>query len=173
MSDNVQRTRLLASGLLAITFVAGALVGAAGDRLLTAETQEEQPTAPPQTEQQREREPAKRNSRGSILLDPKVLEELGTTADQRAKINAILERRDQEAKRIYEKMEPEMVAMMKQTREEIRAQLTADQLKRLDQLIDERRARWRQNRNNAPQSKPQGDSSSGKSHERDHEPLMI
>lgn len=173
MNVNPGRTRLLASGLLGVTFMVGALVGAAGDRLLTAEQESAatvQPAAPREPRNERERN---RSPRGSILLDPNVLEQLGTTAEQREKIHAVLARRDQEAKRIYQAMKPELDAMMKETREELRAQLTAEQRTRLDQIIEERRAQWRANRARESSSKTPTDSA--KRHPespRDHEPRI-
>src|SRR5688572_7772856 len=168
------RTRLLASGLLVVTFAVGALAGAAGDRLLTAEPKAEVApvTKADSTRSERERD-RNRGRRGSILLDPKVLEELGTTVEQRQKINTVLERRDQEAKRIFNEMQPRLDAMMQQTRDELRAQLTPAQLTRLDEIINERRARWEKNRSNGNQSKSPMDSA--KKHpesERDHTPRI-
>ena len=166
-----QRTRLLASGLLAITFAAGALVGAAGDRLLATEQKPALDPVDSVARQEPKSERKERPPRGSMLLDPKVLEELGTTAEQRARIHAILERRDQDAKHIFEKIKPELDAMMKASREEIRAQLTAEQVKKLDQLIQERRARH--SRERGATSKPQSDTSGEKQRERDHDSFMI
>ena len=168
--ETPRRARALASGLLIVTFVVGALFGAAGDRVLSAgESQvlESKPAVDPQGEPRREAEREKRGSRGSIMLDPKVLDELGTTPEQRAKINALLARRDQETKRIWEEMKPRFDTVMSESRIEIRSQLNADQLKKLDAIIAqrqaERKARHEQNRKNPTAPKSPRDSAPGKS----------
>jgi Spy/CpxP family protein refolding chaperone len=154
-ADTPRRTRLLASGLLLISFVAGALVGAAGERLLTAEKPAAQVNNEPARPGERDRSRAPR----SILLEPGVFEQIGATAEQRQKIQEILTRRDQGAKRIWSEFAPRMDAMMDSTRGEIRARLTAEQRSKLDQLIEERRARYREQRGHrAPDGKSRPDS---------------
>ena len=169
MSEQNRRARLMASGLLAITFVVGALAGAAGDRLLSAA----QP-ADPQVAQKQPAEPKPhRSGRGrSLLLDPEVLDQLGTTEAQRARIGALLEQRDQEAKRIFSTIEPQLDSMMKRSREDVRAQLTPEQIKKLEQIIAEKSAaRARARGANPSKSTPQ--SSQKPAHEpRDLDPFI-
>ena len=147
--EPLRRTRLQATGLLAITFVVGALVGATGERALKAR----EPGDKAQAQGARTNRPD--NDRGrssgrrpSILLDPLVLDQIGATADQRARISAILARRDTESRKLWESIEPSMHQMMEQTRQELRNQLNVEQRAQLDQIIKERRARMKEQRDN-------------------------
>lgn len=166
---NVQKTRLLASGLLAITFVVGALVGAAGERVLTAREPK------PVEQQVKKQDGPGRRPRGagrSIFLEPGVFDQIGATAQQRAAIEQILQRREQGARRLWGEFGPRMNAMMDSTRGEIRANLTEEQRKKLDALIEEKRAQHNKNHDNSqPQkSTPEGAS---KSHDkREPEPFI-
>lgn len=143
--ETPRRTRLLASGLLMVTFVVGALVGAAAERLLSARTPGagDRPTASNQSSE-RDRKDGPRG--GSIFLAPGVFDQIGATPEQRKKIQEILTRREQGAKKIWREFEPRMDAMMDSTRGELRALLTAEQQAKLDQIIKERRARMKEQR---------------------------
>jgi hypothetical protein len=140
------RTRLLASGLLAVTFAVGALVGAAGERLIAARepSREQEQTARTAEERNRGRGASARG--GSIFLEPGVFDQIGATPAQRKTIQDILAHREQGAKSIWREFEPRMEAMMDSTRGEIRAQLTQEQQTKLDQIIRERRARMKEQR---------------------------
>lgn len=152
-SESPRRTRLLASALLIMTFVVGALVGAAGNRLLSAREPDRRAGAAASERESTDRERDRRGPRGR-MVDPRLLDEIGVTAQQRARIDAILELRDREAKLLWKDMEPRINAVVKQARGEVRAELTAEQVQKLDSLIAERRARWRQNRENGQASRP-------------------
>ena len=143
-ADTPRRTRLLASGLLLISFVVGALVGAAGERLLFGdEPGQTAANNTPSRQGERDRGPAPRRS---IFLEPGVFDQIGATPEQRQGIQEILTRRDEGAKRIWGEFAPRMDAMMDSTRGEIRARLTEEQRQKLDKLIEERRARMREQR---------------------------
>ena len=164
MMNAPEKTRLLASGLLAVTFVVGALVGAAGERVLTArEATPVQQDAKPKDDKD---ESAKRRGPRSIFLEPGVFDQIGATAEQRADIQKILERREQGARAIWSEFEPRMHAMMDSTRGEIRARLTEEQRQQLDALIKEKREQRSKNRNNGQPQKPSPDSA----HKAPHQP---
>jgi hypothetical protein len=157
--DTPRRTRLLASGLLMVTFVVGALVGAAGAGLLDAR----EPSPSGRRAEggkgiagDRKGTPPSRG--GSIFLAPGVFDQIGATAEQRKNIQDILSRREQGAKRIWSEFEPRMDAMMDSTRGEIRAQLTAEQQAKLDLIIKERRARMKEQRGHRDDGKARTDS---------------
>lgn len=153
-----RRTRLLASGLLVVTFVVGALVGAAGERLLDArEPSPGQPVTASDPGVERDHKPEASPRGGSIFLAPGVFDQIGATAAQRKNIQDILMRREKGAKRIWTEFEPRMDAMMDSTRGEIRAQLTADQQAKLDQIIKERRARMKEQRGHRDDGKSRTD----------------
>jgi Spy/CpxP family protein refolding chaperone len=148
--DKPNRTRLLASGLLVLTFVVGALAGAATDRALSsAETQVEQRR--PATS----RDPGRSTRRQpSIFYGEGVFDSLAATAQQRQAIEAILARRDREANALFAQIKPSLDAMRKQTWGEMKAQLTAEQLTKLEQIIAERRERWQKDRQHNQDNNP-------------------
>ena len=122
------RTRLLGAGLLALAFVAGALSGAAIDRALVAEETEAAPT----------RDGRDRDRRRSY-----VIHQVEMTPDQRATIDAILDRRTERMRSVWREVEPRMDAITDSARSEIMDALTPEQRERYRQLLDERRARRR------------------------------
>jgi Spy/CpxP family protein refolding chaperone len=132
-----KRARLIGTALLIVTFVAGALAGAAATRVVSAEGPE-----------------LKREGRGMMhggprrfLLDDQLSKELGLTDEQRDQVRAILDRRDREAKQMWSSFQPRMEEFGKAVREEIQKVLTVEQQKKLDAAIDQRRSAWKQRRN--------------------------
>lgn len=124
------RTRLLGVGLLALTFVAGALSGAAIDRALGAEEAEAAPAR-----QGRDRD---RDRERSYVID-----KVDMSADQRSSIDSILDRRTDRMRAIWQTVEPRMEAVTDSARVEIMDVLTPEQRDRYQQLLDERRERRR------------------------------
>jgi len=135
-----KNARLIGTALLIATFVAGALAGAAMIRVVSAERPEMRrpEPGPPRGEPRR------------LLLDEQFTKELGLTAEQHTKIMAILDRRDAEAKRMWEDFEPRLKKFAEATRREIGAVLTADQQKQLDAAVEQRRAMWKKQRHGGP-----------------------
>jgi len=146
MTNEPRRTRLLASGLLILTFVAGGLAGAASERMLRAR-EPDQPTPSANG-----RRPDRGRPRGprSILLEPTVLDQLGVNEEQRRSILAELASRDTASQKLWSEMEPRMNAIWKeyeprwgtileQSRARIRSQLDSVQLTKLDSMIRVRR----------------------------------
>jgi Spy/CpxP family protein refolding chaperone len=127
--DVPRRARLLGMFLLVSTFLAGALSGAAFDRLLAA----------------REPAPAMRKAvepspRPAPVRPPQdIFDQIGVTADQRAQIDEILERRRIESDALGKTFQ----AMVDSTRAEIRAVLTDEQRAEYERLRAERRAQMR------------------------------
>ena len=165
MTNEPRRTRLLASGLLVLTFVAGGLVGAASDRLLGAR----EPDQP--TQRAGEHRPEPRRGRGprSILLDPTVLDQLGVKDQQRKTILALLAQRDTAFQKIWAEMQPRMdtvwaafeprfQAMLDASRKEVRAQLDTAQRVKLDSMIKVRRAEREKERAHGPEPRSPMDS---------------
>ena len=107
------RTRLLGLFLLLATFVAGALAGAAVDRVLTAGEAE-------RAEQRAERED---NSNGRSYI----IDEVEMRPAQRAAIDSILERRADRLRAIWRSAEPRMEAITDSARLEIMQVLTPEQ----------------------------------------------
>lgn len=131
-----KNARLIGTALLILTFVAGALAGAAVIRVVGAEA--------PRPE--RREGPAMRNGPRRLLLDEQFSKELGLTKEQRTKIREILDRRDAQAKQLWDGVEPQLREFGKQVHDEIQQVLTAEQQKKLDAAIEQRRAAWRQRR---------------------------
>ena len=166
MTNEPRRTRLLASGLLVLTFVVGGLAGAATERLLRGRELEQPPVSTTDTTGHR---PERGRGRGprSILLEPAVLDQLEVSDKQRKAILALLAERDSASQILWREMEPRMnalraefeprfVAMMEKSKARVRAQLNAKQLVVLDSMIQERREqRARQNRNSSDSKSPQ------------------
>jgi hypothetical protein len=169
MTNEPRRTRLLASGLLVLTFVVGGLAGAATERVLRGREPEQPLVSTADTSGHR----PERRGRGprSILLEPGVLDQLEVNGKQRTKIMTLLAERDTALQKIWREMQPRMdtiraefeprlVSTVEKSRAEVRAQLNAKQIKMLDQMLQERREqRARQNRNS---SDPKSSQDSGK-----------
>ena len=79
-----KRARWIGTALLLTTFVAGALAGAASERVMRADD----PPAP------RERSPEMRGGSRRLLLDEQFAKELQLTAEQRTQLKAIMDRRE-------------------------------------------------------------------------------
>jgi hypothetical protein len=166
MTNEPRRTRLLASGLLVLTFVVGGLAGAATERLLRGR-ELEQPTVSVTDTAGRRPERARGHGPRSILLEPGVLDQLEVNGKQRTKIMTLLAERDTALQKIWREMQPRMdairsefeprlVSTVEESRAEVRAQLNAKQIKMLDQMIQERREqRARQNHNSSDPKSPQ------------------
>lgn len=135
-----KNARLIGTTLLIATFIAGALAGAAVIRVVSAERPE-----------MRRHEP--RLPRGGprrLLLDEQFTKELGLTAEQHAKIMAILDRRDADMKRMWDEFEPRVKTFAEATRHEIGEVLTEAQQSKLDATIEQRRATWKKQRHGCP-----------------------
>ncbi len=103
------RNRLLGFGLLAATFIAGALAGAAVDRALSG----------PGEERDHDRD---RDRRRSYIID-----RVEMAPAQRAEIDSILERRSERMRAIWREVQPRMDAVTDSARSEIMQVLTPEQ----------------------------------------------
>ncbi|HET9439633.1 MAG TPA: hypothetical protein VFO52_05660 [Longimicrobiales bacterium] len=128
-----KRARLIGSVLLIVTFAAGALAGAAGERVLRADD------AP-----QRARGTEARGGTRRLLLDEQFARDLQLTEQQRAQIKVIFERRDQQAKKVWSEAEPRLKAVGEETRAEIQKVLNAGQTQKLEAEIAKRHVAWRE-----------------------------
>jgi Spy/CpxP family protein refolding chaperone len=115
-------------GLLIAAFVAGALAGAAGDRLLHA--------GEPRFHEARGRHG---HDRMAVFID-----ELDLSSQQRARVEAALERRRPQAEAIWESVKPRLRAQIDSTNAEIRALLTPEQQEAFDRKLRELEQRRRQ-----------------------------
>jgi Spy/CpxP family protein refolding chaperone len=136
-----KKARLIGSVLLIVTFIAGALAGAAVIRVVNAER--------PRAER---REPGMRGGARRLLLDEQFTRQLGLTTEQRVQIKQILDRRDVEVKKLWQGFEPQLKAFGKQVHEDIAKVLTAEQQKKLDAEIEQRRSTWKKHRGCAKDS---------------------
>jgi hypothetical protein len=164
MTNEPRRTRLLASGLLVLTFIAGGLAGAASEGLLRAR----EPGQPAPTTSERARPERGRGPR-SMLLEPTVLDQLRVSEQQRKAILSLLAQRDTATQKLWAEMEPRMNAiraeveprfraMMDASRKKIREQLNAEQLVKLDSMIAVRHAEREKARANGPEPRSPMDS---------------
>lgn len=131
--NNGKRARLIGSALLILMFVVGGLAGAAVSRVLSADDAKEQLSG----------KPRERGSRGGprrLLEDTTFAREIGLTTAQRAEIKTILDRRDDEAKKMWSEFEPRLKSFGQEVHEEVSAVLTPEQRTRLDAAIAQRRA---------------------------------
>ncbi|HUP89320.1 MAG TPA: hypothetical protein VM100_08220 [Longimicrobiales bacterium] len=125
-----KNARLIGTALLIMTFVAGALAGAAVFRVVNAR---------PHGETRMEGRPPMRGGTRRLLLDDQFSKELGLTDTQRTQIKAILDRRDAEAKQMWSEVEPKLKSFGKQVHDEIEKVLTPEQQKKLDAALATRR----------------------------------
>ncbi len=118
------RMRLLGVALLAATFVAGALSGAAIERVLGAE----EPSAAQHGNDE--------DSRRSYIID-----QVEMTGQQRTTIDAILEQRSDRMRAVWQEVEPRMDAVTDSARMDIMGVLTPEQRAEYERKLEERRSR--------------------------------
>lgn len=115
--------RLLGVALLVVTFIAGALSGAALDRLVTAP---ERGVARERVNGSRGQDDDRRPSNRGATAD--LFDRIGVTPEQRAAIDEILARRAEQTRALWAVFGPQLEAIVDSTRAEIRALLTEEQL---------------------------------------------
>ncbi|HEU0077062.1 MAG TPA: hypothetical protein VFQ76_05390 [Longimicrobiaceae bacterium] len=129
-----RRARLLGIALLVATVAAGMLAGAAFDHALAA------------------REPAPQQEPGWHCHGPHgkttsmILDQLELSAEQRARVDAVMARRRAQADAYWEREGPRMRGIVDSTRSEIRAILTPAQRAEYDRLRAQYRAARRAER---------------------------
>jgi Spy/CpxP family protein refolding chaperone len=129
-----KKARLVGTALLVVTFVAGALAGAAVVRVVAAERPEARTPGEPRS---------MRGGPRKLLLDDEFAKTLGLTEQQRTEIRAILDRRDVEARQMWSSFEPRLKQFGKAVHDDIQKVLTTEQQKKLDAAIEQRRDKWR------------------------------
>jgi Spy/CpxP family protein refolding chaperone len=129
-----KRATLVGTALLLVTFVAGALAGAATERVTRADDAPAQPKA---------RGSQMRGGLSRLLADATFAKDLALTDAQRAQIKTILDRRDQEAKKVWSEAEPRFKAVGEETKSEIKKVLTAEQVTKLEAEMAKRHAAWK------------------------------
>lgn len=121
--------RLAGFALIAVAFLVGGLAGAAFDRVLTADA-------------------LKREAPGEEARRGHVIDQVEMTAEQRERIDQILERRSERMKAAWAEISPRLEAITDSARAEIMAALTPEQQaeyeRRLDERIREREERERE-----------------------------
>lgn len=122
------RTRLVGVGLLLAAFVAGALSGAAVDRVLSAEE-------PERVERERGHDDD-HDDRRSYVIDRVEMSE-----EQRSAIDAILEERTERMRAVWREAEPRLDAITDSARAEIMQVLTPEQRAKYERKLQERRKR--------------------------------
>jgi Spy/CpxP family protein refolding chaperone len=113
------RIRLLGFGVVAVTFVVGGLAGAAVDRVLTADV-------------------TSRDAPRAATQQTHVIDQVEMTAEQRARIDAILERRSERMKAAWSEMSPRLEAITDSARHEIMQVLTPAQQAEYERRLDDR-----------------------------------
>ena len=158
--EAVSRTRLQATALLIIIFAVGTMVGAAVNSVRRPQAETVQPGPgdnPPRREDDRSRRP------GGMMLDPRMLDSLSLSVEQRQRIDDILTSRDREIRNLFDPVRAKADTLMRQARKELHAELTVEQRTKLDQMIKERHERWKaqreqRDRNRSSDGKPRTDS---------------
>ena len=128
-----KQARWIGTALLLVTFVVGALAGAASERVMRAD--DPQP--------QRQRSGDMRGGSRRLLLDEQFARELQLTTEQRTQIKAIMDRRDEQAKKVWGEAEPRLKSVGEETRAEIQKVLTPEQTQKLEAEIARRHAAWK------------------------------
>lgn len=116
------RMRTLGVALLAVTFVAGALAGAAVDRVLSADE-------PDRVERDRD------DDRGRSYI----IDRIEMSEDQRSTIQEILEERSERMRAVWHEVEPRMDAITDSARMEIMEVLSPEQRAEYERKLAERR----------------------------------
>lgn len=118
------RMRLVGVGVLAVTFIAGALAGAAVDRVLTA-------GEPEPVEREKERDGDRSRSY--------VIDRVEMSEEQRAEIDEILEERAERMRSVWQEAEPRLRAVTDSARAEIMDVLTPEQRAEYERKLEKRR----------------------------------
>lgn len=137
-----RKARLAGLGLLLVTFVTGALVGAAANRVV----REASPRVEREDERRRDRRPSTED----------FLSQLELTAEQDARIDSILDLRRGQIDRIWKDMRPRMRALGDSARVEIASVLTEEQRAAYEAFLAEQRARHRRGRDDGDGAKKDG-----------------
>jgi Spy/CpxP family protein refolding chaperone len=124
--ESLGRLRLQGLLLLGLAFVSGGLAGIAIEHTRSVSGERAATT----------RMPAQFGRRGVL---PPQLDGFDLTSEQRAEIQAILERRQPETDSILRLVMPRLNAIMEATRAEIREVLTPEQQEGLDEMMPRRR----------------------------------
>ncbi|MGD8320759.1 MAG: hypothetical protein PVJ02_09900 [Gemmatimonadota bacterium] len=132
--ERLLRTRLLTALVLVVVFAAGVALGFAVDRTLGAEPVEEMAARPDSASSSRDRQP--------------MYEQVGPTEEQKILIDSIVAQSREDMKQLHAEFRaaynPRYQALVKETRDAIKAVLTPEQAKAYDSLLteyDQRRAR--------------------------------
>lgn len=120
------RMRLMGVALLAATFVAGALSGAAMERVLNADE-------PESVERDRDRDDDDERRRSHVI------DRIEMSDEQRSTIDGILDRRSERMRAVWREVEPQLDAITDSARVEIKDVLTPEQLAEYEQKLRERR----------------------------------
>jgi Spy/CpxP family protein refolding chaperone len=116
-----RRARLIGLALLVLTFVVGALSGAATMQVVSADA------------------PREGGRRGAGRHGPPYLDHLDLTPEQRVQIDRILERRRLEMERFWTKHRPLLRGIADSARAEVRAVLSPEQRALEERFLAERR----------------------------------
>lgn len=150
------RARFLGIVLLAATFLAGGLSGAALERRASAE--------PPRIKRQQEKtESDQSNDDRQHGRRRSILDQVDLSAEQRAAIDSILQAGREKVDAYWKETEPGYRALVDSTRAQVRAVLTPEQQAEYDRLRAEHRARSRANDGNGG-GKDNGSGGKGISH---------
>ena len=124
-----RRARLVGLTLLVVTFITGALAGAAVNRVRVARDVVAEDAAPRDD----------RRGRGGSTED--FLAGIDLTAEQRAEVDSILARRRQQIEATWDDMRPRMRALVDSTRQEIAAALDEEQRAAYELFLAEHKER--------------------------------
>ncbi|MEJ2502304.1 MAG: hypothetical protein P8177_03150 [Gemmatimonadota bacterium] len=127
MMSLLERSRLLGFGLLVVTFLAGAISGAALERV-----------AGPGQPAAAERGDAGGDGDGRRYIIDRV--DMGPA--QRAAIEAVMKERSERMRAVWREVEPRMDAITDSARAEIMGILTPEQRAQYEAKLKERRSRW-------------------------------
>jgi Spy/CpxP family protein refolding chaperone len=137
---NGKNARAIGSALLIVTFIAGALAGAAMIRVLSADTHAEPGV------RARSGAPTMKSGPRRLLLDETFSKEIGLTAEQRVQIKEILDRRDVEAKKLWDGFEPTLKEVGRQVHDEINKVLTPEQRTKFEAALAQHRSEHKKRR---------------------------
>lgn len=126
-TTSTTRTRLLGMALLAATFAAGGLAGAAFERVAVARPADEAAAREVRCEN---------GEKKGLIVD-----QVNPTPEQRARIDAIMERRRVQMDAFWDGEGQRLRAIVDSTRAEVRQVLTPEQAVEYDRLVAEKRAR--------------------------------
>lgn len=145
--NSAEKNKLMTALVLMGVFLAGVVSGAAALHLVAPDTASARDAARRSLEaDDRDADRRRGPDGGGFAISRLLYEELELSAEQEARIDSILDRREERAHELFGQMRAVMRSQFDSTVSEVEEILTPDQTERFERLLAEMRERWRKER---------------------------